>query len=57
MKINVVFTIEVDPATWNTSYGSGTSAAEVRADVREYVFNQVQQSPGMLEVDAVVAVR
>jgi hypothetical protein len=57
MKMNVTLTIEVDPKAWDQSYGSGSSVSEVRADVREYVHNQVQQSAGILETEAIVTIK
>lgn len=52
MKIKISLTIEVDPKEWG--YGTGDSAAEVRADVRRYVLNSVQNLAGIAESDATV---
>jgi hypothetical protein len=57
MRISVSLTIEVDPGKWDAVYGRGSSPAEVREDVREYILNAVQGSPGIEESDAEVTLR
>ena len=37
MKVIVTLEIEVDKDEWDTAYGTGTKAADIRKDVREYV--------------------
>lgn len=54
MKIRVVLTVEVDPAAWDTTFGSSTIPAEVREDVRSYALGCVQQSAGIEETGATV---
>lgn len=54
MKIRVVLTVEVDPAAWDTTFGSSTIPAEVREDVRSYALGCVQQSAGVEETGATV---
>ncbi|MBP6997916.1 MAG: hypothetical protein KBB39_17415 [Phycicoccus sp.] len=44
MKVRVTLTIDVDRDAWNSIYGNGDGAAEVRDDVRAYVLEQVQGS-------------
>ena len=56
MKIGVVLTVEVDPEAWALEYGTGTTASEVRQDVRDYVLNMVQQCAAA-EADAITAAR
>jgi hypothetical protein len=57
MKINVNLVVEVDPSKWDAVYGNGSSPAKVREDVREYILNAVQGSPGIEESDAKVTLR
>lgn len=42
MKVRVTLTIEVDPESWDMTYG--VEPERIRTDVREYVLNQVQGS-------------
>lgn len=42
MKVRVVLTVEVDPANWESVYG--TPSSELRDDVRSYVVEQVRGS-------------
>lgn len=37
MKIRLELTVEVDPADWNRSYGTGTDAKAVREDVQAWM--------------------
>lgn len=46
MKIKVripAMTVEVDTGEWSNEYGRGTSASDVREDVREYFHNTMTQ--------------
>ncbi len=60
MKVRVALTIEVDPKVWANSNGYLTdadgkyTAAEVRDDIRNYVFHLVQGSPMVDETEAEV---
>lgn len=57
MKIIITLEIEVDPKDWDIVYGTGVQPSKVRADVRDYVFNNVAESTGMEESDATVTIR
>jgi hypothetical protein len=46
MKIRVELAIEVDPRKWDNTYGNGSKPSEVRTDVKAYILNTVQCSPG-----------
>jgi hypothetical protein len=48
MKVNLDITVDVDPEAWTTTYGQNKS---VREDVKEYLVNQIQQSPPAEECD------
>ena len=41
MKVIVTLEVEVDPEDWNMVYGTGTKAADVRKDVKEYVAHSI----------------
>lgn len=41
-KVTLSVTIEVDPEAWDLAYGTGTSAKEIRDDVRSYYINVIQ---------------
>jgi hypothetical protein len=49
-RISVSVTLEVDPEEWDREYGNGSSAKEVREDVKGYVKNLLQQSNDSLTV-------
>lgn len=36
MKVIVTLEVEVNPETWDREYGTGTAAADVRADVKAH---------------------
>ena len=57
MKILVTLALEIDPEAWDTTYGTGTAAAAVRQDVREYVLNHVQGAAGIEETEGKVELR
>jgi hypothetical protein len=57
MKVVVVLEIDVNPQAWSDVYGTDTAAAATRTDVKDYVLNQVAQSPGVLESTARVSLR
>jgi hypothetical protein len=37
VKVIVTLEVEVDPETWDRNYGTGTSPADVRADVKAHI--------------------
>ena len=41
MKVIVTLEVEVDPEEWDMTYGTGTKAADVRKDVKEYVAHSI----------------
>ena len=41
VKVTVTITVTVDPEAWDEQYGTGTTAALVKADVKRYVANSV----------------
>ena len=43
MKVTVTLVVDVDPQDWDADYGTGTSAADVRADVKRHVLNAALQ--------------
>lgn len=43
MKVSVTLSVEVDRDEWTAAYGADAAAA-IRADVRRYVLDLVQQS-------------
>ena len=53
MKINVTIQVEVDPQRWLDLYGCD----DVRQDVRDYVFSQVDQSNAAAVTGAKVALK
>jgi hypothetical protein len=57
MKILVTLAVDVDPQEWDEVYGNGSSPAEVRADIRSYILNHVQESAGMEDTSATVSLR
>jgi hypothetical protein len=57
MRIIVSLAIDVDPADWAAIYGTDASPTAVRADVRDYMLNQCQQSAGALDTDASVEIK
>ena len=57
MKLLVTLALEIDPEAWDTTYGTGTAAAAVRQDVREYVLNHVQGAAGIEETEGKVELR
>jgi len=54
VTVRITLRVVVDPVKWDAVSGNGARPAEVRADVRDYVLNSVQDSPGMLESEAEV---
>lgn len=54
MKIRVVLSIEVDPEEWHAVYGNGDQPAQVRDDIKSYVFTAICDSAGMDESEAQV---
>jgi hypothetical protein len=54
IKIRVTLSIEVDPKEWHAVYGNGDQPAQVRDDVKSYVFTAVSESAGMDESEAQV---
>lgn len=44
-RIKVEVTVEVDTSAWSRSYGTGTSAKEVRGDVRSWARTQLSEHP------------
>lgn len=57
MIVNVTLQIEVDPAEWYAVYGQSEKSAEVRKDVRDYVYNAVYQLPGIEDSGAKVTMK
>lgn len=57
MKISIQLTIDVDPKAWDATYGNGASPAEVREDVRGYVYNSVCGLAGIDESGATVTMK
>lgn len=60
MKIRVPLTIEIDAAEWAKAQGLDDingkfTAADVRADLRSYVLNMIQQSSAIEEASGEVA--
>jgi hypothetical protein len=53
-KVTLSVTIEVDVEAWDLAYGRGTSAEEIRDDVRSYFINVIRA--GEAGDGAVVAV-
>lgn len=47
MKVRVTLTLDVDTAQWAEGYG--TTNADIRRDVREYVTNAVDSSEAALD--------
>jgi hypothetical protein len=45
VKVRVAFTVEVDREAWAEDYGTDTTTAVIRSDVRMYFLNAAQQSP------------
>ena len=43
MKVIVKLEIEVDPAEWYETYGTGNTPAVVREEVKSYAFHSLQQ--------------
>jgi hypothetical protein len=43
-RVTITATLEVDVEDWNNDYGNGTSATEIRQDVKAYAKNLLQQS-------------
>lgn len=41
MKVRISFTVDVDAAAWSVEYGTGTTAEDVRADVRQHAEDSV----------------
>lgn len=57
MRVIVTLAIEIeDPEEWTLAFGV-EGAAMVRDDVKEYVYNVVQQSAAWEEVTATVKLR
>jgi hypothetical protein len=44
MNVTVNLTLTIDPEKWHLAYGTGTKAADVRADVKAHVLATVQGS-------------
>lgn len=44
LHVSVTITLDVDPDAWNTHYGEGDTAAEVRQSVKAYIGNDLQRS-------------
>lgn len=43
MKVKIEFTLDVDVEAWDANYFTGTVPADVREDVRTYVFHGVME--------------
>ena len=56
MKVRLVFNVEVDPAEWDFTYGTGTRSREVVEDVRRYFLTHCQESAACQETGATVEV-
>ncbi len=54
VKVVVKLIVEVDAEEWNAAYGCGDKVAEIREDVKRYMLNQTQQSPGVQESSGTV---
>lgn len=57
MRIAVNLVLDVDREAWDRAYGTGGSAAAVRADVLRYVLTLVQGSAATTEDVAITAAR
>ena len=57
MKVTVSLVIDVDPASWYEVYGGAKTPAEVRQDVRNYIYDAVSQLPGIEESGATVTIK
>lgn len=57
MIINVMLSIDVDPAEWSKYNNCGPSVSEVRTDIREYIGNAVQQLPSLVDAGAGVMLK
>ena len=54
MKIAITITVDIeDPSAWTTTFGVG-GAAEIRADVKDYIGTEVQGLRVWEEVEAEV---
>jgi hypothetical protein len=54
MKITVKLSIDVDPNAWHEVYGTGIASKDVVNDVRQYVLDNVQATPGIQDSQASV---
>lgn len=57
MKINVTVSIDVEPEEWYATYGFTRIPGEVRKDIKDYVFNAVNQLPGLVDAGAEVTLK
>jgi hypothetical protein len=57
MKVSMTVTFTIDPEAWDQAYGTGTDAAAIREDVRDYFTNYLRESNGLAEVDGSVEVK
>lgn len=57
LTMNITFTVKVNRKKWAATYGTGTDAASVHADVREYLLNAMQGQPGIEESSGSVALK
>ncbi len=59
MRVKIEMHIEVDPATWAETNGMNhagrATVAEIREDIRSFVFHTVQQMPMMEDTEAFVS--
>lgn len=49
MKVTVTLVIDVDTDAWVETYGTETTAAAIRADVKRHVLNTVDQQLADIE--------
>lgn len=57
MIVNVTLQIDVDPDEWYAVYGQSKKPSEVRNDVRDYVYENVYQLPGIQDSGATVTLK
>jgi hypothetical protein len=43
MKVKITLTVDIDPAAWDLNYGTGTSAKDIREDVKSHCEGTVLQ--------------
>lgn len=50
MRVKITMTLDIDPEAWDQTYGTGSSAAAVREDVREHALYTLTETYAEFDV-------